>query len=247
MCQLCDDGNPQRHGRSRRDFLKEPPSPGWPPPGPVSSGPARPRRTATTAAGRHRPARPALRHPRRLRDVDGPERRRLPPGRRPGRGQEDRRHRPESARRQCHGDRRPRPHRHARLHRHAPPSVRDGAAQLPRRRPAAPRHTGRGGINYFQFILLTFAPVYRPQDVFISELFGSLSQLDDGVTTVHDISQIHHSPAHSDAAIQGIMASGRRAAFGYFESAGPVAGNKYPDDASASRSSGSPRPISSST
>src|SRR5882672_9534587 len=23
MCQLCDDGNPQRHGRSRRDFLKE--------------------------------------------------------------------------------------------------------------------------------------------------------------------------------------------------------------------------------
>ena len=73
--------------------------------------------------------------------------------------------------------------------------------------------------------------MYRPQDVFISELFGSLSQLDDGVTTVHDISQIHHSPAHSDAAIQGIMASGRRAAFGYFESAGPVAGNKYPDDA----------------
>ncbi len=91
--------------------------------------------------------------------------------------------------------------------------------------------TPGGDINYFQFILLTFAPVYRPQDVFISELFGSLSQLDDGVTTVHDISQIHHSPAHSDAAIQGIMDSGRRAAFGYFESAGPVAGNKYPDDA----------------
>src|SRR5262249_35596850 len=58
-----------------------------------------------------------------------------------------------------------------------------------------------------------------------------LSQLDDGVTTVHDISQIHHSPAHSDAAIQGIMDSGRRAAFGYFESAGGVAGNQYPDDA----------------
>jgi len=48
---------------------------------------------------------------------------------------------------------------------------------------------------------------------------------------VHDISQIHHSPAHSDAAIQGIIDSGRRAAFGYFESAGGVAGNKYPDDA----------------
>src|SRR5882672_7961338 len=61
--------------------------------------------------------------------------------------------------------------------------------------------TPGGEINYFQFILQTFAPVYRPQDVYINELFGSLSQLDDGVTTVHDVSQIHHSPAHSDAAI----------------------------------------------
>jgi len=40
------------------------------------------------------------------------------------------------------------------------------------------------------------------------------------VTTVHDISQIHHSPAHSDAAIKGIVDSGRRAAFGYFEGRG---------------------------
>jgi len=67
----------------------------------------------------------------------------------------------------------------------------------------------------------------------INELFGSLSQLDDGVTTVHDISQIHHSPEHSDAAIRGIMDSGRRAAFGYFEGAGLTHGPKYayPDDA----------------
>jgi 5-methylthioadenosine/S-adenosylhomocysteine deaminase len=86
-------------------------------------------------------------------------------------------------------------------------------------------------INYFEYILQKFAPVYRPQDVYINELFGSLSQLDAGVTTTHDISQIHHSPQHSDAAIKGIMDSGRRAAFGYFESAGAVAGNQYPDDA----------------
>ena len=91
--------------------------------------------------------------------------------------------------------------------------------------------TPGGAVNYYEYILLKFAPVYRPQDVYINELFGSLSQLDAGVTTVHDISQIHHSPAHSDAAIQGILASGRRAAFGYFESAGAVAGNQYPDDA----------------
>ncbi|HKW39470.1 MAG TPA: amidohydrolase family protein [Burkholderiales bacterium] len=88
-----------------------------------------------------------------------------------------------------------------------------------------------GSTTYFEFILLTLAPKYRPQDVYISELFGGLSQLDDGVTTVHDVSQIHHSPAHSDAAIQALFDTGRRAAFGYFESAGGVAGNQYPFDA----------------
>ena len=85
--------------------------------------------------------------------------------------------------------------------------------------------------TYFEFILLRFAPVYRPQDVYINELFGGLSQLDDGVTTVLDVSQIHHSPQHSDAAIQALFDTGRRAAFGYFESAGGVPGNKYPSDA----------------
>jgi len=90
--------------------------------------------------------------------------------------------------------------------------------------------------NYFGFILLTFAPVYRPQDVYINELFGGLSQLDDGVTTVHDVSQIHHSPQHSDAAIQALFDTGRRAAFGFFESAGAAVigtnpDNKYPQDA----------------
>src|SRR5438445_714848 len=85
--------------------------------------------------------------------------------------------------------------------------------------------------NYFVYILLTFAPKYRPEDVYISELFGGLAQLDDGVTTVHDVSQIHHSPQHSDAAIKALLATGRRAAFGYFESAGAVPGNQYPFDA----------------
>ena len=91
--------------------------------------------------------------------------------------------------------------------------------------------------NYFENVLagLTgttgFARHYRPQDVYISELFGGLSQLDAGVTTVLDISQIHHSPQHSDAVIQALRDTGRRAMLGYFESAGNVAGNQYPDDA----------------
>ena len=89
-----------------------------------------------------------------------------------------------------------------------------------------------GSTTYFEFILNKFAPVYRPQDVYINELFGALSQLDDGVTTVHDVSQIHHTPQHSDAAIQALFDSGRRSAFGYFEGARTNPPNyAYPQDA----------------
>ena len=77
-----------------------------------------------------------------------------------------------------------------------------------------------------------FANHYRPEDVYISELFGGLSQLDAGVTTVLDISQIHHSPQHSDAAVAALKDTGRRAMLGFFESAGNIPGNQYPTDAS---------------
>jgi cytosine/adenosine deaminase-related metal-dependent hydrolase len=92
--------------------------------------------------------------------------------------------------------------------------------------------TAAGTLTYYEYILLTFAPVYRPQDVYINELFGGLSQLDDGVTTVHDVSQIHHTPAHSDAAVTALLDTGRRFAFGYFEGAGKnPADYAYPQDA----------------
>ena len=58
---------------------------------------------------------------------------------------------------------------------------------------------------------------YRPQDIHINELFAGVAQIDAGVTAVMDVSQIHHSPEHSDAAIEGLRAAGRRAVFGYFE------------------------------
>jgi 5-methylthioadenosine/S-adenosylhomocysteine deaminase len=90
-----------------------------------------------------------------------------------------------------------------------------------------------GTTTYFEFILNKFAPVYRPEDVYINELFGALSQLDDGVTTVFDVSQIHHTPQHSDAAIKALFDSGRRSAFGYFEGAGSThpPNYAYPKDA----------------
>ena len=92
--------------------------------------------------------------------------------------------------------------------------------------------TAAGTITYYEYILQRFAPVYRPQDVYINELFGGLSQLDDGVTTVHDVSQIHHTPKHSDAAIKALFDTGRRFAFGYFEGAGTNPPDyAYPQDA----------------
>jgi 5-methylthioadenosine/S-adenosylhomocysteine deaminase len=74
---------------------------------------------------------------------------------------------------------------------------------------------------------------YRPQDVYINEVFAGIAQIDAGVTAVMDISQIHHSPEHSDAAIEGLRAAGRRAVLGYFE--GWCDKAKYPDDAARIR------------
>jgi len=84
-------------------------------------------------------------------------------------------------------------------------------------------------VNYYQTMLLNFSQHYRPEDVYINELYGGLAQLDAGVTTVMDVSQIHHTPEHSDAAIKGLRDAGRRAVFGYFEGWGE--GKKYPGDA----------------
>jgi 5-methylthioadenosine/S-adenosylhomocysteine deaminase len=83
--------------------------------------------------------------------------------------------------------------------------------------------------NYYDTVLQKFSMVYRPRDVYINELFGGIAQLDAGVTTVMDVSQIHHSPEHSDAAIEGLRDAGRRGVFGYFEGWGE--GARYPDDA----------------
>ncbi len=83
--------------------------------------------------------------------------------------------------------------------------------------------------NYYELILQKLSMGYRPQDIHINELFAGVAQIDAGVTAVMDVSQIHHSPEHSDAAIEGLRAAGRRAVFGYFEGWGEKA--EYPGDA----------------
>jgi 5-methylthioadenosine/S-adenosylhomocysteine deaminase len=73
-----------------------------------------------------------------------------------------------------------------------------------------------------------FTPVYQPEDAYISELVASLSQLNAGVTTTVDTSQVSHTPAHSDACIAGLKESGRRAVYTYSPGLGP--GSQYPKD-----------------
>jgi 5-methylthioadenosine/S-adenosylhomocysteine deaminase len=68
---------------------------------------------------------------------------------------------------------------------------------------------GSSAVDYIK-VMGMVGPLYRPNDVYISELLGSLSQLDAGVTTVLDISQIHHSPEHTDAAVKALQDAGRR-------------------------------------
>jgi cytosine/adenosine deaminase-related metal-dependent hydrolase len=92
-----------------------------------------------------------------------------------------------------------------------------------------PDPTREGEPDYLGDILGKFSKVFRPDDVYIAQLFGGLSQLDAGVTTALDVSQVHHSPEHSNALIEGMKAAGRRGVFGYFEGYGPDMA--YPMDA----------------
>ena len=84
--------------------------------------------------------------------------------------------------------------------------------------------------NYAGLILQRFAPLYRPQDVYVSVLLSGLSQLDAGVTTVLDTSQIHHTPEHTDASVQALIASGRRSVLQFAEGDGRPE-SPYPDGA----------------
>ncbi len=91
-----------------------------------------------------------------------------------------------------------------------------------------------GEKNYLDYIFTRITPVYRPKDAFIAELVASLSQLDAGVTTVVDTSQVGHSPEHTDAVIRGLREADRRSVFVYSPGVGP--GNIFPNDLQRLRS-----------
>jgi cytosine/adenosine deaminase-related metal-dependent hydrolase len=56
---------------------------------------------------------------------------------------------------------------------------------------------------------------FRPEDTYIGNLLGTLEALDSGITTLLDWSHNLATPAHADAAVEGLMDSGARAIFAH--------------------------------
>jgi 5-methylthioadenosine/S-adenosylhomocysteine deaminase len=69
--------------------------------------------------------------------------------------------------------------------------------------------------DYFVEVLDSFAPLYRPEDVYASNLAGSLECLNAGITTLVDWSHINNTPDHPDAAIRALQETGIRAQYAY--------------------------------
>jgi len=69
--------------------------------------------------------------------------------------------------------------------------------------------------HYLMGIHSGFSKHFRPEDTYIGNLLGTSEALDSGITTLLDWSHNLATPAHSDAAIEGLKDSGARAVFAH--------------------------------
>jgi cytosine/adenosine deaminase-related metal-dependent hydrolase len=83
--------------------------------------------------------------------------------------------------------------------------------------------------DYVRDILVTVRGAVRPEDARIGDLVTALGAINAGVTTVLDWSHIGNSPEHTNAAIDGLRASGIRGVYGFGSGTGGSA-NQYPQD-----------------
>lgn len=67
--------------------------------------------------------------------------------------------------------------------------------------------------EYFRNMHAGLATVFTPQDLHIATLVGALNQIHCGTTTLADWCHNNRTPAHNDAAVSALLASGIRAAF----------------------------------
>ena len=82
--------------------------------------------------------------------------------------------------------------------------------------------------DYNRDVQSTLTPVYEPEDAYAGELVTALGMIDMGTTAMVDISQVAHTPEHSDACIRALQDAGIRAVFAYHRGAGPR--TRWPQD-----------------
>ena len=82
--------------------------------------------------------------------------------------------------------------------------------------------------DYNQIVQNTVTPVYQAGDAYAGMLVTALGMIDIGTTAIVDISQVSHSPEHSDALIRALQETGLRAVHSYHRGGGPAA--QYPQD-----------------
>jgi 5-methylthioadenosine/S-adenosylhomocysteine deaminase len=82
--------------------------------------------------------------------------------------------------------------------------------------------------DYNRDVQMVLTPAYESDDAYAGELVNALGMIDSGTTGIVDISQVSHSPAHSDACIRALQETGIRAVFSYHRGAGPRA--QFPQD-----------------
>lgn len=68
-------------------------------------------------------------------------------------------------------------------------------------------------LEYFGHVHRGLATLFSPDDIYIATRMGALNQLNCGTTTLGDWCHNNPTPAHTDAAVQGLQEAGIRALF----------------------------------
>jgi 5-methylthioadenosine/S-adenosylhomocysteine deaminase len=84
--------------------------------------------------------------------------------------------------------------------------------------------------DYNRDVQTKLTPAFQPADVHAGVLMTALGLIEMGTTCIVDLSQISHTPEHSDACIHALQESGIRAVYAYSRGAGPA--SQYPQDVS---------------
>ncbi len=82
--------------------------------------------------------------------------------------------------------------------------------------------------DYNRDIQNNLTPAYLATDAYAGLLISALGFIEMGTTTIVDLSQVSHTPEHSDACVHALQESGIRAVYSYARGAGPAA--RYPQD-----------------